>query len=138
VESSAAVDIAVLNGAQSFVPVHEAGREGGPVASVRHGELGAVLWLSRCETCDDGTIAADITVYRHSEGEWMADGGGGGDWDWPLGHVPDDDADSGAFELGLERPGGRLLRLIPGYGPSGAALRAELAEPDASDGVRDE
>jgi hypothetical protein len=135
VEPSVAADVAVLNAARSFLPVDEAATEGGPVASVRHGEVGAVLWLSRCETCDDGTIAADINVYRLREGEWTADGGGGGDWEWPLGYAPDDDADSRAFELRLEVPDGHLLRLIPGYGPAGAVLRAELGESDGVEAV---
>lgn len=130
VEPSVAADVAILNGERSFVPVEEASVDGGPVACVRHGEVGAVLWLSRCGTCDDGTIAADINIYRLRNGEWTEDGGGGGDWAWPVGYAPDEDVDSDAFEMQLDPPDGHRLRLIPGYGPSGAVLRAQLDGPD--------
>ena len=128
-----AVDLAILSDGSGFVSVEKAGTDGGPVASAHFEDLGAVLWLSRCERCDDGTIAADIHVYDWRDGDWVDSGGGGGDWTWPVGHVPADDVPNESFELIVELPDGRPLRLIPAYGPSGPQLRAELGGPDMLD-----
>jgi len=118
------LDLLLLEGLSEPLAVEVAAVEGGPVAFVRHGEMGAVLRLSRCETCDDGTIAADINVYQVAEGSWQDAGGGGSDWSWPLGVVPAEDEDSD-FCFGTPlREGGRIC-LIPRFGPSGASLRVQ-------------
>lgn len=57
------VDLALLEGTSEPMTVEAAAVGGGPVAALCCENVGAVLWLSRCETCDDGTLAADIAIY---------------------------------------------------------------------------
>ena len=119
------MDVALLDGRGAPQTVERASAASAPVAFVRVEDLGAVLWLSPCETCDDPWTAADIHVYKHVAGTWVDAGGGGSDWDWHGVEAPEQDSDSMAcFSTPLST--GRRVCLIPRYVPTGPGLGAKV------------
>jgi hypothetical protein len=125
VDSPAEAEVACLEQRSSFASVDESLRRGGaPVAVAVVDHLGGVLSVEPGGPDDDGWPQVTINVYERHDGCWVSHGGGGFDWDWPIGHVPEGDEGS-ANRIGTPLDDtGRGVWFVPHYGPKGAWLEA--------------